>query len=457
MKVSSYQSSVRPSKFIPALLLVICLAISFTGCSFSVDMPVEEEREIEPIPEGSPAVSQQTDPGPQQKPSAQTADEQDVDFPDSYADDADAGTEDEYEVESTEGSLESTGLDGYTDEEINSAAAVNVGRFAYERLDKNGKRVYNEIYLTIRDMRGEYELDCENVDDINRFFLCVMMDHPEIFWVSGYVYTRYTRGDVLEAMGFKGAYTLDPETVTSRQASIDAYVDTCLAGVPQADDYARIKYIYEYVIRNTDYDPSAVDNQNICSVFINGRSVCQGYAKATQYLLNKTGIPCTLITGTAIGQGNHAWNLVFADGSYYYLDTTWGDANYRYAEGMSGTFPSISYDYLCVPGSEIFKTHTPDTPVDLPQCISMNDNYYVREGAYFTAVDEGRLNSLFATAREQGRDFVTVKASDASVYADLKRYLLEEQRVFSFIGTGEGTGSISYWENDNLYTISFNL
>ena len=67
----------------------------------------------------------------------------------------------------------------------------------------------------------------------------------------------------------------------------------------------------------------------------------------------------------------------------------------------------------------------------------MNDNYYVREGAYFTAIDEGRLNSLFTTAREQGRDFVTVKASDANVYADLKRYLLEEQRVFSFIGAGE--------------------
>ena len=457
MKASSYQSSVRPSKLIPVLLLVICMAVSSMGCAISVDRPSEAEREIEPIPDGSPVQSQQSSPHPQDAPSVQTVDEPDIDFPDSYAGDTDESADDDYEVESTEATLASTGLDGYTDEEIIAAAAQNVGRFAYERLDQNGKRVYNEIYLTIRDMRGEYELDCDNVDDINRLFLCVMMDHPEIFWVSGYVYTRYTRGDTLEAMGFKGAYTLDSATVASRQASIDAYVDTCLAGVPQADDYTRIKYIYEYIIRNTDYDPSAVDNQNICSVFINGRSVCQGYAKATQYLLNKMGIPCTLVTGTAIGQGNHAWNLVFADGSYYYLDTTWGDANYRYTEGMSGTFPSISYDYLCVPGSEIFKTHTPDTPVNLPQCISMNDNYYVREGAYFTAIDEGRLSSLFASAREQGRDFVTVKASDANVYADLKRYLLEEQRVFSFIGAGEGSGSISYWENDNLYTISFNL
>ena len=327
------------------------MALSSVGCAFSVDTPLEEEREIEPIPEGGQTQTHQSDPQSQGKPSGQAMDEPDIDFPDSYADDPGENSEDgeEYEVESTEGSLATTGLDGYTDDEINSAAAVNVGRFAYERLDKNSKRVYNEIYLTIRDMRGEYELDCDNVDDINRLFLCVMMDHPEIFWVSGYVYTRYTRGDVLEAMGFKGAYTLDPETVASRQASIDAYVDTCLAGIPQADDYTRIKYIYEYIIRNTDYDPSAVDNQNICSVFINGRSVCQGYAKATQYLLNKMGILCALITGTAIGQGNHAWNLVFSDGSYYYLDTTWGDANYRYAEGMSGTFPSISYDYMCVP------------------------------------------------------------------------------------------------------------
>ena len=181
--------------------------------------------------------------------------------------------------------------------------------------------------MTLRDLKEEYELDCKDVDEINRIFLCVMMDHPEIFWVSGYVYTRYTRGDVLEAMGFRGAYSMDPSTISSRQASIDAYVNNCLAGMPDGDDYIRIRYVYEYIIRNTVYDTESSDNQNICSVFINGRSVCQGYAKATQYLLSKVGIPCTLVTGTSTGAGNHAWNLVKIGDKYYHTDLL-ADVNY---------------------------------------------------------------------------------------------------------------------------------
>lgn len=428
------------------VLVMICMIVSLAGCSFTVQTPEEAGRQIEPIPQ---TERRDADGAP-----AQTFEVGDASFPDAYDGEAE---EPDYEVLSGESTGGVDGLYGYTDEEIAAAGASNVGRFAYERLEQSDKRIYNEIYLTLRDMKEEYELDCKDVDEINRIFLCVMMDHPEIFWVSGYVYTRYTRGDVLEAMGFRGAYSMDPSTISARQASIDAYVNNCLAGMPDGDDYIRIRYVYEYIIRNTVYDTDSSDNQNICSVFINGRSVCQGYAKATQYLLSQVGIPCTLITGTSTGAGNHAWNLVRADGSYYYLDTTWGDANYRMEEGIESDYESISYDYLCVPGYEIFRTHTPDTPVELPNCTAIADNYYVREGAYFTTVDEAGLRDLFDRARARGQESVSLKASDESAYSAVRHHLLDEQHVFEYVGLKDAGTTLSYWENRDLLTISFNL
>ena len=78
------------------------------------------------------------------------------------------------------------------------------------------------------------------------------------------------------------------------------------AGISQeASTYEKIKYVYEYIINSTDYNENGQDTQNIQSVLLYHSSVCAGYSKAFQYLLNRMGFSCTYITGTIRDGGDH--------------------------------------------------------------------------------------------------------------------------------------------------------
>ncbi len=323
----------------------------------------------------------------------------------------------------------------------------DVGNYAYGQLDKEEQLIYSEILGILQNFSELVQVSTIDTDLIDHAFNCVMLDHPEIFYVSGYSITKYTRGDVTEKITLSGSYTMTASEAEKEMLAVDAYVNECMAGVPaNADEYEKVKYVYEYLIQHTEYDLNAPQNQNILSVCENGRSVCQGYAKTTQYILNKMNVFCILVEGNIIGREAHVWNLVRINENYYYVDTTWGDASYNLlTEGKESSMqaPEINYDYLCVPERMIKKTHIIRETVALPTCTSMQDNYYVHEGIYFESPDEQQLRNVFSRAYEQGKESVTLKSSDATVYEQLHQYLILEEHIFDYL---QGGSSVSYVE-----------
>lgn len=306
--------------------------------------------------------------------------------------------------------------------------------------------------------------------DVDRIFQCVLDDHPELFYVEGYTYTKYTRGNQTIAIEFTGTYSQDAEMIYARKAEIEQVVLELLEPVKkEKDDYVKIKYVYDTLIERTDYDLEAEDNQNIYSVFVNKASVCQGYAKAFQYLLNRLGVSCTLVQGTVAETGEgHAWNLVKSNGAYYYADPTWGDISYQ-KDGYTGQedtegeevlgereekLPEISYDYLCITTAQLLKTHNPLRPAELPECKAVRDNYYVREKAYFTEYDEEQFAELVDKRLEEGKCEISFRCSDETCYGQMKEALLERQEIFSYLA-GSGIRSFVYSCNDSQLTFTF--
>lgn len=338
--------------------------------------------------------------------------------------------------------------------------------FAYRDLSDAEKIWYHDIEQILGSFGTDVELSEAaleaglNESNIDRVFQCVLNDHPELFFVEGYTYTKYTRyaqEDDILSVEFSGRYSMDPETAKQRQIEISHAVDEILAGIGgNASQYEKVKYVYDTLIRETDYMLGSEDNQNIYSVFVNHLSVCQGYAKATQYLLNRLGVECALVLGTVETGEGHAWNLVNVDGSYYYVDTTWGDASYQpKEEGKTPrTIPEINYDYLNVTTAELLRTHTLGREQQLPLCTDTAANYYVREGALFDSYDKDQMKTLFQRAFEQNRSDVTIKCSTRECYENIFHALVEEREIFDYL-TGDGLEEVVYTPNDKQMSLTF--
>lgn len=337
------------------------------------------------------------------------------------------------------------------------------GRYCYESLTAEEQMWYEDMYAIMEGMYTDVILspltdaaiDEQNIDKI---FQCVMNDHPEMFYVKGYTYTLYTYGGETEKISFSGTYTMDAAARKECKQLIDSAVDECLSHISMdASDYEKVKYVYQYLVLNTEYDQQAPENQNICSVFIDRRSVCQGYAKAAQYLLEKLAVPSTLVIGSVYNGESHAWNLVQIDGSFYYVDATWGDASYQVVESEGSlsvdSLPAINYDYLCVTTEQLLKTHVIDNVVPLPECTSLDANYYIMEGAYFTAYDTAQVAAFFEKGYETGRQDITLKCSDKAVYDEFYEQLITGQKIFDYLNSTDGV--IAYAEDADNHSMTF--
>lgn len=351
--------------------------------------------------------------------------------------------------------------------------------YAFGQLSEVEQIWYKDIAAILGVMAEEHKLSEAGLeqglteDSVDRIFQAVLIDHPELFYVEGYSYTKYMVGDKLIAIEFTGTYSMGWEEACEKSVEIADRIEEILKAAPETEeDYLKIKYIYDMLIRQTDYDRNAPDNQNIYSVFVGHASVCQGYAKAFQYLMNRMGIACTLVQGKVLGTGEgHAWNLVKADGEFYYLDVTWGDISYRSVEeeadqtamSLPTEIPEwISYDYFCITTDQLLRTHEADDTLELPECVATADNYYVRENAFFRDYDKEQMKLLVQKRMEEGQQsesgefMIALCCADEPCYEEFCFRLLETQELFQFL---EGTGikTFVYSTDDKQYTLTFFL
>lgn len=333
--------------------------------------------------------------------------------------------------------------------EVKNVQHISGGKYAYEQLDEVEKAVYDEMLSVI--LRHEEKISLSTIDMhvMNHAYTALCSDYGGLFWVNGYVYTRYTKGGELVSLDFSPKYTVSKEERQRLQGEIDRVVEEWFAGISINDgDYEKAKYVYELLALNTDYVENAKNSQNIISVFLQRQTVCQGYACAVQYLLEQLGVQSVIVSGTALGEP-HAWNLICLDGEYYYMDATWGNNGYRNREGVETSF--IDYNYMAMTTAEMQMGHEPNMEIELPNCTAVLNNYYIKEGNYIEEWRPEQIGIMLAKAWEERR-VLTLRFSDDSLKEQVFQYFIRDGHIADYC---EGISQINYLEDSVWKEISF--
>ena len=367
--------------------------------------------------------------------------------------------EDEEEDEDTEEELteEAAGEDPAVSDTVSADEIADIPEedekaYYFSNLSTGDKKLYLEIYNALFSMEDKVTLSSRDQDQVDRIFNIVLMDHPEMFYCDGYSTTVINSGEEIISIAFSGKYNTPKSERKNKEAKIKEAADAILKKVPSDDsDYEKAKYIFEWIINHTEYNINAPDNQNISSVLLNHSSVCQGYSMTTKYLLDKLGIFCIVVYGSASDE-SHSWNLAKLDGTYCYIDTTWGDSSYRDINDSQAN--RISYNYFGCNSDILLRTHQISDKGKLPECTSLDEYYYVKESMYFTKVDMGRLKAVFDHEQQKGEHVFTIRASSEEVYNDLFETLFTDKEIFNLVKNAD---KVTYIEDKKEYTLTFNI
>lgn len=270
---------------------------------------------------------------------------------------------------------------------------VTDNSYFYTQLDTYGKTLYSRLYANLDNLKtGLYVVDfgttfndllhTQNGEKIltDAFQLSInalLLDHPEIFYLDVtkmYMFTETTKNfagttyKISIGPDENNSYLL-PELggraeIINAESNIKAVLDSVINSL-NGSVYDKILQVHNFLIDNVVYDEAVTESaisHTLYGALINKVAVCDGYAKAFKYILDRAGISCVEICGIAQNSAgeseSHAWNYVLLNGRWYAVDVTWDDP---IIVGGNGRLTNeLRYNYFLKGSDTFFATHQED-------------------------------------------------------------------------------------------------
>lgn len=359
-----------------------------------------------------------------------------------------------------------TGLDS-RNESFTALEIPDTAEYIADFLCTDEKRVFSQLYKGLSEFESSVEL-AEGViskDDIGAFISMLTSACPYIDYM-GSQYTICIDGDGY-VTSVEVTYDKTAEEAQAEKEKLDKKVGEILAGIEQGwSDYDKVLYFHDSIILECNYDDTAKNCYSAYGCLVEGKAVCEGYAKAMQILCTKAGIKCIPVAGKAYDGGAvqpHLWNKVMIDGEWTNVDLTWDDPVTDAGEDY------IRYDYFGITDAECAKDHTADDNkfLNYPEAFSSGANYYRRNGLYAQSGDDV-VQMMCRSVAEAMADsgYARLKCADSEMYDKAVDTLFDEnsgvifdvlRRAYSQAGGDWSTSKYAVIKNDELCTVTIIL
>ena len=273
--------------------------------------------------------------------------------------------------------------------------------FYYNHMNKNQQAAYRAIQQGLLNLSDEFQIPRLEGKDLSNVFFGLRLDHPEIFWASGFKYKYYPDSPNLILIP---EYLFNKDKIREHQKAMSARIEKLARPAMKLDELEKERYIHDFICEHVHYDKLKKPySHEIIGPLGQGVGVCEGIAKAVKVLLDALGVWCVIaICGNNPEKGikyRHTWNIVRIGGIYYHLDATFDNTL-----GKGDKVEDIRYDYFNLDDKQIFKDHEPLIAA-VPHCTDHDHFYYKEKKLSFTKTEDVYKRSLQAAKKSKTLTF----------------------------------------------------
>ena len=349
---------------------------------------------------------------------------------------------------------------------LDDGIELNYNGYGFRALQNNEeRRLYARIDRALNsenstEFKTEALGDAEKIRDVLDMY---KDDFPGVFWVDEtepFTYIEHKNEGTVTVL-FNRKY--DGGELADAKQRLEERIQEFVDGAPQnGSEYERELYVHDWLVDNCEYDTEAVEihksdsvranEQNVYGAIVEGKAVCEGYARAFQLLCGRLGVHCGVIQGRAEGfadgeNTNHIWNCVRLEGNWYPVDVTWDDLDSDDVVGSEQyiyfnlTTEVMCEDHKIAPG---FSEYSSDSDwwynAFVPECTSTEYNYYELNALTIESLDAPEIVSCIADAAQRNDSYCIFVLGGNDDYKDVYDMIVEEYAYRWITSANEANG-----------------